>query len=207
VLDAHHFRKYMTGILAGEICSIFALRLHSAVRHGKKDTFASLLCEIIDTVNSRMPECKERDRRLKYVRKNGDYILRNWDAVQNMGREGSIGSCTEAMVSHVFSERFSRNPMGWSKEGLSKLSMIRVFIKNGGRITPLDIGAGKLSGSERRTVITRVEKYDRLVKKQYAEIFEGAKDWRCFENECVTDIAPSGTKVLLDALGRMRCGI
>jgi hypothetical protein len=194
----------MTGILSGEICSPFALRLYNAVRYDNKEIFGGILSEIIDAVNSRMPEGKERDRRLKVVMKNGDYVMNNWDAVQNMRKDGSIGSCTEAMVSHVFSERFSRNPMGWSKPGLSKLSMIRIFIKNGGRVSPLDIGVDKLSGDEKRIVMTRVEKYDSLVREQNSKIFDGCYDWRWFDYERVTDIAPSGTKVLLDALGRMR---
>ena len=204
ILDAQHYRQYMTGILAGETCSQFALRLHGAVRHGKKQVFEDLISEIINAVMSGMPECKQRDSRLKIIRKNSAYILSNWEAVQNMKREESIGSCTEAMVSHVFSERFSRNPMGWSKKGLSKMSMLRVFIKNGEKITPLDIGIDKLSSDEKRIVMTRVKKYEALIKEQQAKIFEGFLDWRCFERECVNDIAPSGTKVLLDALGRVR---
>ena len=204
VLDAQHFRQYMTGILAGEICSPFVLSLYGAVRYGKKEKFTMLICEIIDSLMSDMPEGKQRDNKLERVRKNSNYILSNWEAVQNMRREGSIGSCTEAMVSHVFSERFSRNPMGWSKAGLSKMTMLRVFIKNGGKLMPADIGRDKLSCHAKRTVIERVKKYEALVKQQQENVLGGFKDWRCFDRERVGEIAPSGTKVLLDALGRRR---
>jgi len=204
VLDAQHFRQYMTGILAGEICSQFALSLYGAARYDNKEKFGRLIKEILDSLRANMPECKQRDRRMKIVRKNASYILSNWEAVQNMKREGSIGSCTEAMVSHVFSERFSRNPMGWSKAGLSKMSMIRVFIKNDGKILPIDIGADKLTDGEKRIVIERVNKYEALIKEQQSKVLGGFLDWRWFDRERVTDIAPSGTKVLLDALGRRR---
>jgi hypothetical protein len=204
ILDAQHYRQYMTGILAGEICSPFALRLYGAVKYDNKEVFVRLIDEIVSAVMSGMQEGKQRENKLEAIRKKSAYIISNWDAVQNMKREGSIGSCTEAMVSHVFSERFSRNPMGWSKAGLSKMSMLRVFIKNGDKITPLDIGADKLSSGERRIVIARVKKYESLVKEQQAKVFEGFLDWRCFDRERVTDIAPSGTKVLLDSLGRRR---
>jgi hypothetical protein len=207
VLDAQHFRQYMKGILAGEICSGFALRLYGTVKYGKKDAFANLVEEIMNAVMNGMPECRERARRLKTIRKNGAYILSNWDAVQNMYREGSIGSCTEAMVSHVFSERFSRNPMGWSEPGLSKMSMLRVFIKNGGRIMPIDIGLDKRKGYEERTVITCIKKYETLVTAQWSKIFDSFNDWGWFERERVSDVAPSGTKVLLDAVGRTRSDI
>jgi hypothetical protein len=202
VLDAWHFRQYMTGILAGEICSAFSLPLYGAVRYGKRENFSKVIDEAINALMSGMPEGKQRADRLKVVKRNAGYILSNWEAVQNMKRKGSVGSCTEAMVSHVFSERFSTNPMGWSKAGLSKMSMLRVFIKNGGRLLPADIGINKLSCDERRTVMTRVKKYEALVKEQHAKIFEGFRDWGWFDRERVNDIAPSGTKVLLDALGR-----
>ena len=62
------------------------------------------------------------------------YLLGNWEAAVNRYRSDVTGSCTEAQVSHVLSERFSRDPMGWSEEGLGKLSKLRVYCKNGGRI-------------------------------------------------------------------------
>lgn len=48
--------------------------------------------------------------------------------------ERSTQDVTGGLVSHVLSERFSRNPMGWSEEGVGKLSKLRVFCKNGGEI-------------------------------------------------------------------------
>jgi hypothetical protein len=204
VLDAQHFRQYMTGILAGEICSPFALRLYSAVKYDMKDKFIKIIGEITDAVMAGMPEGRQLDKKIEAIRKKSSYILNNWAAVQNMRRKDSIGSCTEAMVSHVFSERFSRNPMGWSKAGLSKMSMLRVFIKNGDRIMPIDIGKDKLSDDEKRIVMTRVKKYEALVLEQQSKIFDGFLNWGWFDRERVTDIAPSGTKVLLDALGRRR---
>ena len=39
------------------------------------------------------------------------------------------GSCTEGQISHVLSERFSQDPMGWSEECLGKLSQARVYLK------------------------------------------------------------------------------
>ncbi len=41
-------------------------------------------------------------------------------------------------MSHILSTRFSRNPMGWSEEGLGKLYKQRVYIKNKGKIEASD---------------------------------------------------------------------
>lgn len=61
-----------------------------------------------------------------------------WGYLQN-NRQGIInhftlphgGSCAEGLVSHVFSKRFSRDPLSWSIESLQKLSDVRVHLENG----------------------------------------------------------------------------
>ena len=63
-----------------------------------------------------------------------NYIINNWEGIVNRYTLDIPGSCTEGQVSHVLSERFSRNPMGWSKEVLGKLSVLRVHKKNGNKI-------------------------------------------------------------------------
>ena len=44
------------------------------------------------------------------------------EAIRMRVSEELPGSCTEGPVSHILSERFSRDPLGWSREGLGKLS-------------------------------------------------------------------------------------
>lgn len=48
-----------------------------------------------------------------------------------------LGSSTESHVSHVISARMSSRPMGWSKEGAKKLSFLRIYWKNGGKMEQL----------------------------------------------------------------------
>jgi hypothetical protein len=116
----------------------------------------------------------------------------------------SVGSCTEGLAIHVFSERFSRNPMGRSEAGLSKMSGIRVFIKNGEKIKPSDIGAGRAENGGKSKAAPCIKKYEDLVRKQQREVFARVRDWGRFERDFPMSVAPSGTKVALDALGRMR---
>jgi len=204
VLDAYHFMKRMKTLTAGNVCGEFAVSLHSAVSRGDKDGFDAVCAHMADAIGNAMAPGKERDKKLRGISDAANYLLSRWDAVMNMDREGSIGSCTEAMVSHVFSERFSRSPMGWSKSGIAKIAQIRVYQENGGEVLPSDIGAGKKSNDGRRTVSPFIRKYEDLVKRQQEEVFAGAKDWRIFENEHIEWAAPSGTKVALEALAHMR---
>ena len=203
VLDEFHLKSRMRRLLAGDIGGALAPRARAALARGDRETFGETIGWIADATFHLTPEGKERARRLKSVKETGAYILAHWGAIMNLRLPGSIGSCTEAMVSHVLSERLSRNPMGWSRAGLSKMAMIRVFVINGGRITPADVTARK--GKERNDAVpTRIEKYEAIVRSRREETLKSMKDWSLFDREAMIPGKRGGTRVVIDALGRTR---
>ncbi|MGN0358687.1 MAG: ISLre2 family transposase [Lachnospiraceae bacterium] len=119
----------------------------------------------------------------------GRYLFGNWEHIRNRIILDIPGSCTEGQVSHVLSERFSRNPMGWSKAGLGKLSKLRVYNINGGKLTGKDL---KEEPAERYC-----EYADRFVKENTS----GAIDWSIFEGDQTIMNGNSGTQVLLKRYG------
>lgn len=203
VLDEFHLKSRMRRLLAGDIGTALAPRARAALARGDKEKFGETIGWIADAALHLMPEGKERAGRLKAVKDTGAYILAHWEAIQNIRLPGSIGSCTEAQVSHVLSERFSRNPMGWSRAGLSKMAMIRVFVVNGGRVEPADVTARKGDGAG-GAVMNDIEKYKRIVKKQREEALKGMKDWSLFGHETMIPGKCGGTRVVIEALGRTR---
>lgn len=203
VLDEFHFKKRMRGMFSGKICSGYNLTSHSAIQRNDKALFNNTVQDMLREIEEKMAEGKERAVRVKNIKGNATYITDHWDAIQNRKRSDTIGSATEAMVSHVLSARLSRNPMGWSREGLSKMAMIRVYIMNGGKIEPKDTLAWK-SSPKKCTVITKIEKYETIVKAQQKKILNDAKGWRWFEADNLISGKTTGTKVIVDALGRAR---
>lgn len=123
------------------------------------------------------------------IQKFGKYLFGNGEAIRNLIVLDIPGSCTEGQVSHVLAERFSRNPMGWSKAGLGKLSKLRVYNMNGGRLRGKDL---KKEPAERYS-----EYIDRFIK-EYAK---GATDWSIFESEQATMDVSSGIQTLLRRYG------
>ena len=123
------------------------------------------------------------------ILKFGKYLFGNWEYIRNLIILDIPGSCTEGQVSHVLSERFSRNPMGWSKAGLGKLSKLRVYNINGGKLTGKDI---KEEPTERYS-----EYADRFIKESTA----GVTDWSIFEDEQTIMDVNSGTQILLRRYG------
>ena len=206
VLDAYHLDKRLRALLSGEICSAFAPRVRAAVDKGDRAAFQKLHCEMRDAVAGGMEIGKGRQKKLAALRENASFLLAHWEAILNNRLPGSIGSCTEAQVSHVLSKRLSRDPMGWSKAGLSKLAMVRVFRLNGGNVMPCDVSAGKVKNPDERTVIVNISKYEDIIAKQYDDVFKGWRNWRWFEKDDDSLISrkPSGTKTAVDALIKMR---
>jgi hypothetical protein len=203
VLDEFHLKKKLRRLLAGDIGQALAPRARSALAKGDKEKFKETANWIGDVTERLMPDGKELAGRLKAIRDNSSYILTHWEAIRNLKLPGGIGSCTEAMISHVLSERLSRNPMGWSKAGLSKMAMIRVYVMNGGKIEAADVTAGKWE-KHKGAVISNIEKYEGIVKKQQEEALKGMKDWGMFECERMIPGKPEGTRVALKLLGKRR---
>ncbi|MDR3353995.1 MAG: UPF0236 family protein, partial [Synergistaceae bacterium] len=133
------------------------------------------------------------------------YILSNWEGIQMRQQKGMQGSCTEPMVSHVLSERLSRNPMGWSEGGLAQMAMIRVYAKNGGIVKEQDIlQSPRIKGNKAPRYI---ERYRGIVERQEKEFLSKRRDWSIFERSSYSIGLVTGTKRAYDALSKMRAAI
>ena len=121
------------------------------------------------------------------------YILGHWDAAVLRKTEDIPGSCTEGQISHVLSSRFSREPLGWSKEGLGSLSSQRVYIMNGGNI----------KGSDFRT--TSDNTYADLMEKCLSGKMNEKLDWSIIDAkiQSIFDTG-SGTQQVLKSLGQLQ---
>ena len=101
-------------------------RINEALAENNRDKVEVILRSLISLC--------EDEKEFEKIQDVQTYLFSNWEAAVNRFKEGISGSCTEGLISHVLSERFSRNPMGWSEEGIGKLSKLRVFCKNGGKV-------------------------------------------------------------------------
>ena len=119
-----------------------------------------------------------------------NYIINNWEGIVNRYTLDIPGSCTEGQVSHVLSERFSRNPMGWSKEILGKLSVLRVYKKNGNKI---DSSIYSNTGNEQ---------YRDCVNKTNEKL-----NWSIFDKEKFIFDGSSATRILIKGIGCNRSNI
>ena len=80
--------------------------------------------------------------------------------------------------------------MGWSKAGLGKLSRLRVYNINGGKLT-----GEKIKEQSK-------ESYSEYADRFISDKIQKAEDWSIFEKENVIMNGPSGTQAMIRKYGR-----
>ncbi|NLX75591.1 MAG: ISLre2 family transposase [Synergistaceae bacterium] len=120
------------------------------------------------------------------------YLQNNKEGIVNHFSLDHGGSCAEGLVSHIFSRRFSRDPLSWSYEGLEKLSAIRVHLENGNKLD--------------RTMLRKKE----IVEAEKMEpILSAAKSWAQGNKKDVQDwsVRIPGSELSSGAIGAIMRGI
>lgn len=189
VIDGFHFERDLKRIAANFQGRNIRQRMHGAIEKEDRKKADAILQEMMDW--------SEDEKTLEKVKEFGKYLLNHWEEVVNR-RNGEVpGSCTEGQVSHLLSKRFSRDPMGWSKSGLGKLSAARIYVKNGGKLSYKDFQPEEGE--------TRKGNYRDYAEKMISEVVENASDWSIFTQSepRVFDLA-SGTQRTLHQIGLYR---
>lgn len=182
VMDGYHFGKRTK-----EISRLFpGQNVGAKIKKAIKESllaFDEQMQELLGIVWGQEAEDK--------VREYGAYVVSHYEEIRNRLTLEIPGSCTEGLVSSLLSERFSRNPMGWSRAGLGKLSKARIYVKNG----------GKIQGSDFRN--NSPKRYSTYVEEERRKLMEGKYDWSFYENERYIFDGNSGTQRAIRKLGRL----
>ena len=184
VMDGYHLGKNIRALSRKFPKKNVSGRIRAALQESDRKQIDKILQSLYDA--------SENEQQRKSVSDFGKYVMGNWNEIINRKALKIPGSCTEAQVSHVLSERFSRDPLGWSEEGLGKLTKLRVYKKNGGRISAADFKDKKKE--------TYSEYADRIID----EAMSGKNDWSIFDGEPLVFDRASGTQTLLHGIGTTR---
>lgn len=124
VLDKFHMMKYINKAAnqmldeAGEAKG----KLWKALYQGKKKKFRKTMKRIRRSApnENAVDDCKE-------------YLLNNWEsAVRRLQDKNVYGCSAEGHVSHMYSDRMSSRPMGWSETGADAMCQLRCYVKDYG---------------------------------------------------------------------------
>lgn len=153
VLDKYHMNKYIKTATAhlNDITMYYTLK--DAIEWPDKEMVKSSIKEILKNTDS--------ETKKQAVKDAGRYILNNWDGIEIKAekQEEIVGCSAEGHVSHVLSDRLSSRPKGWSKIGVAKMSQLRIYKQNGGKIYDLVMGQKIREEKEKKANIE-----DQLIK-------------------------------------------
>ena len=128
-MDGYHFQKALH-----HLANVFPKRnvtqaLRFRIEKGDREGVQQYLQSLLEGAD----EKQTRD-----VNAFAIYINRNFEAIRNELTLEIPGSGTEAQVSHVLSERCSRDPIAWSEKGLGQMGRLRVLKWNNGKVQASD---------------------------------------------------------------------
>ncbi len=187
VMDGYHFGKRTR-----EISKLYPdAKLRSRVTRAIINDDKRRLETIIQSLLCNAQDVSAYSRAKEY----GKYLFSYYDEIRNSLVLDIPGSCTEGLVSHVLSSRFSRNPMGWSAKGLGTLSKAKVYVLNGGVLAAKDYRTNK------------VRRYSEYSKQTIKSICEKKYDWSVFENERPIMNGATGTQNAIKQIGRLEATI
>lgn len=182
VMDGYHFYKELR-----KLCKEFPTRnLRVTITNCLKDNNRNKVYAVI----GELIQDSQLDDVAKIVETFGIYLMGHWEEIRRLVIEDIPGSCTEGQVSHVLSERFSRDPIGWSKAALGKLTSARVSVMNGRLICGDDIKS-----------INQSTTYADYAEQVIQRNCKGAIDWSIFEKTPEIFDVCANTQFIIRSLG------
>lgn len=121
ILDLFHLKQRIQ-----RLCMSDGRLMNRLFRCIQNDDQSKLREEVEMLVNSDICTEEAGAEFLKYLTNHWQAALANFTMAEVHG-----GSCAEGLVSHMLSKRFSRDPMGWSKQSIKPLVELKMRLCNG----------------------------------------------------------------------------
>lgn len=133
VLDKYHMHKYIMAATA---------HLEDSAEDARSEIYRSIHKQkkwMAEGIFDQILSVTEKESKKKAVQAAKEYILGNWSGImQSMkNKDGNIRCSAEGHVSHVYADRMSSRPLGWSRTGADKMSRLRIYRMNGGDMLEL----------------------------------------------------------------------
>ena len=131
VIDKFHLSKYINAA-ANQMLDDAAYvkgRFYKYIYKGKKHKARKLLKRMRRSVANP-----------KSIDELESFLMNNWEAAQRAYRDRHVYGCSaEGHVSHLYSDRMSSRPMGWSNTGADRMCRLRCLVQTQGESKIIDL--------------------------------------------------------------------
>ena len=127
VLDRYHLNKAIKS--AGAHIENAEREIWRAIKREDKEYLKVVFETILDET--------ETETKAQAVKEAKTYIMNHWENIKHHYSKDYSGCSAEGHISHIYSDRLSSRPLGWSREGVDQMARLRVFAANGGNLFDL----------------------------------------------------------------------
>ena len=142
VLDRYHLNKAIKA--AGAHLENAEIEIWRAIKREDKEYLKVVFETILDST--------EAETKAEAVRTAKTYIMNHWENIKHHYSRDYSGCSAEGHISHIYSDRLSSRPLGWSRDGVDQMARLRVFAANGGNIFELALKKKQEWIRETRTI-------------------------------------------------------
>lgn len=129
VLDRYHLNKAVK--TAGAHIENAEREIWKAIKKADKKYLKVVFETILDATES--------ETKVGAVKEAKTYIMNHWENLKHHYAEDYSGCSAEGHISHIYSDRLSSRPLGWSRDGVDQMARLRVFNANGGNLFDLTL--------------------------------------------------------------------
>lgn len=130
VADRFHLMKYINRVS----------NLTEKKKKTKERFYRYIYKDQLISVKKLLTRIENRTGREDVIEEVRTYFIKNWDSIQRAFHDKKVLGCSaEGHVSHVYSERMSSRPMGWSETGSDRMCRLRCYVRNYGREKIIDL--------------------------------------------------------------------
>ena len=133
VLDRFHMHKYILAATSHLKDSAQDARseIYRAIKGKRKWAAEAAFDKILNVTES-----ETKSRAVETAKK---YILGNWAGIMESvkAKDKKLQCSAEGHVSHIYADRMSSRPLGWSKTGADKMARLRIYRQNKGNMLEL----------------------------------------------------------------------
>lgn len=133
VLDKFHMHKYIIAATS---------HLKDSAEDARGEIYRAIHKRVkwmAEGVFDKIIEVTESESKQRAVEASKKYILGNWSGIMEQISNKSVkNECSaEGHISHIYADRMSSRPLGWSEVGVDKMSRLRVYHFNKGSMLEL----------------------------------------------------------------------
>jgi len=162
VLDRYHLNKAVK--MAGTHIENAEREIWRAIKREDKEYLKVVFETILDAT--------EAETKRQAVKEAKTYIMNHWESIKHHYSKDYTGCSAEGHISHIYSDRLSSRPLGWSREGVDQMARLRVFAANGGNIFDLALKKKQERIRETRIIELDLKVCKKKVRKASGEMID-----------------------------------